>query len=340
MSKNKKRIFLSHSHADSEFAKILQEAIETATGEKVFRSSEEHAIPIATDWFKKVKKQLSKADALVILLTESSAGSFWVPFESGYFWKHRKGEHIYVLHQPGVTVPNPLNNVQAKPLDNPGHLSNFFEEICRQFGINFSAESDLTRSLYQSANRLTQPRPERSIARFVHYLDDFRGWKSVQDFDLSGKWRKTIWIYEDDVVYQMIMDYSESKRIENTGFIKAAFGLAGEEQVMLHYANLIVAGSLVDKVSYISLYPANYLIPFPPLVKPYSINSVLQTNNVELSNASLAWNILDIPLKTAMVIGNFGQHEITNDPDITRLDVIKAFAAQYNISILNADNNE
>jgi len=140
-SKAKKRtIFVSHASADQILASNVEKALRKVIGDRaiVFSSSAVGAIQAGDDWLNQIERQLSVADALVVLLTPLSLERWWLWFEVGAVWSRwRRGAcRIYPLCFSGVgplDLPSPLNRAQARHLEDESVWRHFLNEIAEQF---------------------------------------------------------------------------------------------------------------------------------------------------------------------------------------------------------------
>ena len=81
----KARIFLSHSHKDRD---IIEDALAflLAWGQYVYVDWLDEAMPLSTsaETADKIKIKIKTLDKFIVLLTENSKESKWVPWELGY----------------------------------------------------------------------------------------------------------------------------------------------------------------------------------------------------------------------------------------------------------------
>ncbi len=143
-SKAKKRtIFVSHATGDRILATNVEKALRTVIGDRavVFSSSAMGAIQAGDDWLNQIERQLSVADALVVLLTPSSLERWWLWFEVGAVWPRWRQAacRIYPLCFSGVEpldLPSPLNRAQARHVVDEAEWRHFLTEIAEQFGVS------------------------------------------------------------------------------------------------------------------------------------------------------------------------------------------------------------
>jgi TIR domain len=131
-------IFISHAEEDKQGALSIKKHLEDILRVEIFVSSDPDSIKIGDEWFPNLINKLEISKALFVLLTKHSLDSKWVWFEIGYFWRKKnldKSVHIYPLYAPGIEIPNPLNMLQGKRLDDMNEMMSFAKSICKQLGI-------------------------------------------------------------------------------------------------------------------------------------------------------------------------------------------------------------
>jgi len=135
-------IFISHAATDQPIANILKAEIDRvfAHGVEVFASSIPGVMKPGADWLNNIKENLSKAKAIVVLITPVSINRPWIWFEIGASWsKMSEGRgNIYPLCAPEIefsALPEPLSRLQALSLGKAEHIKLFFQTLCNQFGF-------------------------------------------------------------------------------------------------------------------------------------------------------------------------------------------------------------
>jgi hypothetical protein len=140
-------IFISHSSKDKDVALHLQLQLMNVfdiSALNVFRSTDPFAIPSSSEWFEEIKKNLDKADALVVIVSQASINSVWVGYEIGYFWHKTSGQNIYPLVMPETEIRGPIERLQYKLLNNSDSLKAFFTDLCRNLKTGNSETADVS----------------------------------------------------------------------------------------------------------------------------------------------------------------------------------------------------
>ncbi len=135
-------LFISHATTDAEFAIAVQQEIEKvfANGLEVFCTSSPAAISPGSDWLTDIENKLSKAQAVIAIITPTSIERPWLWFEVGATWgKGRAGDcKIYPLCAKEINLselPSPLDRLQALSLGRAQDLKILFEALVEQFGF-------------------------------------------------------------------------------------------------------------------------------------------------------------------------------------------------------------
>ena len=137
------KIFFSHSSKDKVQAREIVERIRTELNNEVdiFLSTLPNAIP-GGDWQGQLFRELEEADALALLLTPDSILSTWVIFEYSYFLgrHHENIDRVYMLRNEHMTeIPEPLDIVMAKSIEDEDEMAVIYERMREQFGIGASS---------------------------------------------------------------------------------------------------------------------------------------------------------------------------------------------------------
>lgn len=252
-------IFLSHSSNDGELAQLLAREIEREMGDeiRVFASTRPDAIPSGTDWLMNVLESLDRAEALIMLITESAKNSVWIGFELGYFWKKLGKTAIYTLHHETVKVPSPLDTLQAKLITRDSHVRNFLEVLCKQFGRSFTNKADI-QIITHTAETISNPMAERSMVKFRSHIED-------SEWEEAASENRQLWICQNDVLFQIEVDLSsENEEFEESWTKK--FPASPSTPARKYKVNLLVAGSPVMFLTFISVAGGRYLVPLPEVI--------------------------------------------------------------------------
>lgn len=255
------QIFLSHSSQDGAFANVLATEIERGFDDqlKVFASTRPDAIPGGMDWFEVVMENLDKADALIILITEPSVNSVWVGFEVGYFWKQMNGNRIFALYHPSVSIPSPLNTRQAKKLTEPSELESFFDSLCSSLGKVGCKDFGVERLARAAASIVPIP-PDRSLARFEQYLKT-SSWDRVLDGNVET------WICEEDVLFQIVVDYSldDDRELDEEWTRPFPASMLGGDKASAYPVKLKIANVTMKAFRFVSVDGGRYFVPIPEI---------------------------------------------------------------------------
>ena len=158
----KPHIFISHAASDGEFASAVKAEIEKvfANGVMVFCTSAPGTVEASQDWLSAIEDRLSKAQAVIAIITPLSIERSWLWFEVGATWlKARSGGcRIYPLCVAEVSLsdlPSPLDRLQALSLGRAIDLKLLFEALVGQFGFGSIAAfraSNITKRVPQYKN--------------------------------------------------------------------------------------------------------------------------------------------------------------------------------------------
>jgi hypothetical protein len=189
-----RQIFLSHSSTDGMLATLLAHEIEQELGDDfhVFASTRADAINSGDKWFDVIRERMDKADALVVLITESAKNSAWVGFELGYFW-HKNS--IYPLHHPRVSLPAPFSALQSKKITEREQLDNFFNALSEKLGVKRSHKADLDAIIKTAHEMVVIPVGDKSLGKFIEYLEN----SSWEVGDKTGKY----FVCQDNIDYEI-----------------------------------------------------------------------------------------------------------------------------------------
>jgi hypothetical protein len=111
-------VFISFVHEEQEVAEAVQRLLTVSLDKKVvFLSSDKWQVHAGEVWLDKIKKELSSAKVIVLLLSARSVKKPWVNFEAGAAWL--QGIPIvpacFGTLSKG-TLPQPYSSVQALDL--------------------------------------------------------------------------------------------------------------------------------------------------------------------------------------------------------------------------------
>lgn len=137
----RRRIFISHTHADRELAKALKTLIERVTQHllDVFLSSDPSpggGLQPGDEWFPRIHSELQEAVAVWVLATEESLSRPWVYWEAGIGSVLCPGRLVIV--QVGASeVPSPLSAFQVYDglRSDDGGLGTALKKTGEQLGI-------------------------------------------------------------------------------------------------------------------------------------------------------------------------------------------------------------
>ena len=129
------------------------------------------AIGVGRDWLTDVEQKLTKARAILVIVTPISIERPWLWFEIGATWlKGRNGDcRIYPLCAPEIELaelPPPLDRLQALSIGKAADLRILFQALIEQFGFG----------------KISTLRATNISKRIPKYKD-----VKIVDVDLSGK---------------------------------------------------------------------------------------------------------------------------------------------------------
>ncbi len=139
---DKPTVFLSHAETDQPVAQVIHGAIDKvfAGGVEVFASSVPGVLTPGADWLEKIRSNLTKATAVVVIVSPVSINRPWVWFEVGASWsKMTEGEGTIIpLCVPEIDkskLPEPLSRLQAMSLGSAAETKEVFRALIDQFGF-------------------------------------------------------------------------------------------------------------------------------------------------------------------------------------------------------------
>ncbi|MDE2854128.1 MAG: toll/interleukin-1 receptor domain-containing protein [Chloroflexota bacterium] len=116
------KVFISHSNQDSDETLFVADALRRA-GIDVWVDFEN--IRGGADWLCEIQAGIQRCDAIVVVLSQASAGSVWVERECLYAWQLRKP--VFTALVADILIPLHLINIQycdlrQRPADGMGEL--------------------------------------------------------------------------------------------------------------------------------------------------------------------------------------------------------------------------
>lgn len=139
---NKPTVFLSHAETDQPVAQVIHGAIDKvfAGGVDVFASSVPGVMTPGADWLEKIRLNLTKATAVIVVVSPVSINRPWVWFEVGASWsKMTEGEGTIIpLCVPEIDkgkLPEPLSRLHAMSLGSAAETKEVFRALIDQFGF-------------------------------------------------------------------------------------------------------------------------------------------------------------------------------------------------------------
>ena len=125
------RLFLSHAADDATLANYLADALRRGlTGLNVFVASRAGDIPTGEEWLAKIRAELKRADAYLVLLTPASITRRWLWYETGAaWWSEKRLIPVVAAGLAKSDVPLPLGAHQALWLDEPGEVAQLARDI-------------------------------------------------------------------------------------------------------------------------------------------------------------------------------------------------------------------
>ena len=144
------RIFISHSHADSEIASLfvdfLRAALKLELKDILCSSVPGYQLELGNSISEQLKKDLNQTTALIALITKDSLRSTWVLFELGSSWG--MGKLVVPILAPGLNyedLPGPLKQYQAVRIDDkyPSHrLTEVINKLAQTLKIQQNIDAD------------------------------------------------------------------------------------------------------------------------------------------------------------------------------------------------------
>jgi hypothetical protein len=137
---NKPTVFLSHSSKDSELLGRLKDKLDKKTNGTIdfFLSSDGESIPFGRNWVATLQDALERTKICFVFLTQNSALSSWIYFESGYIYS--KKIRVIPVALPGVDlakIPPPLGLLQGFNIHFYESLNNLLRILNDEFKTTF-----------------------------------------------------------------------------------------------------------------------------------------------------------------------------------------------------------
>lgn len=152
------KVFISYAHEDANIA----ESIARIIGEMdIDTFMDVKKISWGNVVLSKVRQALEESQYILVLVSESSLSSQWVPFEVGYAAALRKKILPYVLDKK-LSVPAYINELSV--INEPQGIINYFSNPSNMLAGNFVSIEDLNRDELLALNMLLQNRNGLEIA--------------------------------------------------------------------------------------------------------------------------------------------------------------------------------
>lgn len=187
-------VMISHSSTDVDLAQSVSSLISRCSLQQIkpwFSSdrSGTGGMQAGDRWFDRIRSELSKSKACIVLLTPTSVESAWVQFEAGFGAASGKLEIIPILF--GIRdislIPDPISHWQIFRTDNNEDCASFLEKLFVQMGVHFDGEllSTQIEEFVKSYNK-NMCKPEKSSASIDESgeIDRLRGYLDKKFFDL------------------------------------------------------------------------------------------------------------------------------------------------------------
>jgi len=128
------RVYISHSHADAQFAKKLGAEL-SKLGLEVWDSSEQ-LLP-GDNWALKIGEALEASRAMIVLLSPDSMKSGWVRQDVEYALGDRnyEGRIFPILVRPTADIPWILRKFPMLHADNPTEISKQIARALKQEAV-------------------------------------------------------------------------------------------------------------------------------------------------------------------------------------------------------------
>lgn len=282
---DKSLVFVSHATSDRQYAELLGNYIErTIKNTRVFVASAPTAIPSGSDWFREILRNLSGADALVIVFSRNAQSGLWLGFELGYFWRKHHGNDIHCVFDPTLELPSPLNELQAKDFTNDASIAILFRGLAKDLGRNYDDDQ----------------RGIMEIVDAVPKYDEFAKWKALL---ANGEWlrrelsgehgNKTVWTSVEDPSYQIENTYE----VEVENFSEPWTKGFPDPHASSYNVNLNISGATMHQELFVSLDGGRYFVPIPEVR--------VENNSLESYERSFIYDSGSLRFLLGKVIGRF-----------------------------------
>lgn len=188
------KIMISHSSKDQSRADILSNLLKKCSLNQVspwFSSDpSQGGIGAGQRWFDKIRSEIIKSKAIIVLLTENSIESSWVQFEAGFGAGVAELELIpLVMGLKDLTrVPNPISHWQVFDATNLESTTVFVRKFLDAFNIHF--DDELVRiaivKLLQDVSNLPLVRESANDTKSHEIDPELRRYLDQKFFDISA----------------------------------------------------------------------------------------------------------------------------------------------------------
>lgn len=142
-----RRILVSHSVNDANLAKLISDLIFRCSLQQIIPwyssdSSGSGGIQAGDRWFERVREELTRSKAVLVLLTPESIKSSWVQFEAGFGAASGELEILPVVFNLDdfADIPNPITHWQIYRLDGVQDCVDFLEKLFSRMSVHFDEE--------------------------------------------------------------------------------------------------------------------------------------------------------------------------------------------------------
>jgi len=183
-------VFISYSHKDAELAEKIKKGLE-AYGLSSFVAHDD--IPVGEKWQEKIKKELSKCDVFILILSEDYKVSDWADQEAGYACVADK---LIIPINAGKKPYGFINEYQAKNINlhiDNRHLQNEIEKIC-----------------YEIVNKVYSEFGDKVKDEFI------RAFLNSKNFDEANRRSKLLdkFSYSDEEISMLLDDANSNEQIK------------------------------------------------------------------------------------------------------------------------------
>lgn len=193
------RIFISHSHSDKAIAfklvNFLLAALRVEEEEILCTSNPDQGLSYSSNSITdQLKNQLKNSAAIIILITEDSLHSAWIPFEAGSFWTTDKP--IIPILGTGLTqkdLPGPLKSFLSIAIATPDFadkLNSAINQLADKLKIEQRLTTRRNHTLQEFSQHLKdwQPRYPNSNTSQQQKIDQLT--KQLQEIEITSQQEK------------------------------------------------------------------------------------------------------------------------------------------------------